>query len=342
MNDMPNKEVYYTLPIPILSKLTPLLTEYFGYRKEMFTSELLQAFNEYYPNKEDVIPNREQYIIDFPQFDEYAIDEGVFDYKRYAPRKPKTAKRFDTTSYMLDSNHDITFTSKNEQLPQQILNLLAKHNEEDKQDIIGDVLFIIAIIYEKHQSGELYTDITWSEDTLPYVTKVRPEMLKLYEFLSSGVMFKDKTPRPIVLDNGKQKVTLDNSYFWLTDLLGEYLHIYLGVDNLEEAQKELKEVYAAKKGRQTANPTFNLIMFGTYQLLKNYSSLKTKSEQLRLILGYLDLLGFFNEDDSKDDENYINATIAYLEKQGYVPKWKPKQLEDYHLSPNNPSTNYFW
>ena len=342
MNDMSNKEIYYTLPISVLRNLAPLLTECFGYRKEMFTNELLQAFNKHYPNREDAIPNREKYMVDFPQLDEYAIDEGVFDHKRYAPRKPSSAKRFDITSYMLDSNHDITFASKNEHLPQQIIKLLAKYNEEDKQDVICDTLFTVAIIYEKYQSGELYTDITWSEDMLPYVTKVRPEMLKLYEFLSSGIMYKDKTPKPIILDNGKQKVTLDNSYFWLTDLLGEYLHIYLGVDSLEEAQKELKDIYAPKKGRQAANPAFNLIMFGTYQLLKSYSSLKTRTEQVRLVLGYLNLLGFFDEDDSKNDENNIQASIANLEKQGYKPKWKPKQLEDYSLSPNNPTTNHFW
>lgn len=83
-------------------------------------------------------------------------------------------------------------------------------------------------------------------------------------------------------------------------------------------------------------------MVGTSRLLKQYSTLKTKSEQLRLILDYLELLGFFAEDDSKNDENYINATISYLEKQGFIPKWKPKYLEDYNISPNNPSCNNLW
>ena len=83
-------------------------------------------------------------------------------------------------------------------------------------------------------------------------------------------------------------------------------------------------------------------MIGTSRLLKQHSTLETKSEQLRLILDYLELLGFFTEDDSKNDENYINATISYLEGRRFIPKWKPKYLEDYNTSPNNPSCNNLW
>ena len=83
-------------------------------------------------------------------------------------------------------------------------------------------------------------------------------------------------------------------------------------------------------------------MVGTSRLLKQHSTLKTKSEQLRLILDYLELLGFFHKDSSKNDENYINAAISYLENQEFTPKWKPKYLEYYNTSPNNPSCNNLW
>ena len=135
-------------------------------------------------------------------------------------------------------------------------------------------------------------------------------------------------------------ITLDNSCYWLTDLLDNYLHIYLGVNSLEEAQQELKEVYSQKKGRKANNAAHNLIMYGTFHLLQRYSSIKTKSEQIRMTLGYMELL--FEADSFNNDENYTNATIAYLVKQGYKPQWKTKQTEDYNFSPNNQSTEHLW
>lgn len=184
-----------------------------------------------------------------------------------------------------------------------------------------------------------------SEDTLPYLQQVRPEMLKLYELLNTKRYSPSKKKElrvlnSITIDNGVKKITLDNSYHWLTDLLDNYLHIYLGVNSLEEAQTELKEVYAAKKGRKTKNPVHELVMYGTFHLLQKHSSLKTKSEQIRMTLDYMGLL--FEADTFNDDEASTNAAIAYLVKQGYKPLWKPKQIADYNFSPNNQSTEYLW
>ena len=170
-------------------------------------------------------------------------------------------------------------------------------------------------------------------------------MLKLYELLNTKRYSPSKKKElrvfsPITIDNGVKKITLDNSCYWLTDLLDNYLHIYLGVNSLEEAQQELKEVYSQKKGRKANNAAHNLIMYGTFHLLQRYSSLKTKSEQIRMTLGYMELL--FEADSFNNDENYTNAAIAYLVKQGYKPQWKPKQTEDYNFSPNNQSTEHLW
>ena len=59
-----------------------------------------------------------------------------------------------------------------------------------------------------------------------------------------------------------------------------------------------------------------------------------------MTLGYMELL--FEVDSFNNDENYTNATIAYLMKQGYKPQWKTKQTEDYNFSPNNQSTAHLW
>lgn len=334
----------YILPIPELKQLEPILTEYFGYKRAMFESELLHAYYTHYPNGIDKeIANA--YMIDSPILDEFAVDNGAFDYHRYAPRPASTSKTFDPSSFIMDSDFNITITLSDDKILKKLFDLLQDHGEADYNEVIGTTLFVVAAIYEKYKNGELYTEVTMSEDTLPYLEQVRPEMLKLYELLNTKRYSPSKKKElrslnSITIDNGVKKITLDNSCHWLTDLLDNYLHIYLGVNSLEEAQAELKEVYAAKKGRKPKNHACELIMYGTFHLLQKYSSLKTKSEQIRMTLDYMRLL--FEEGSFNDDENYTNAAIAYLVKQGYKPMWKPKQIADYNFSPTNQSTEHLW
>lgn len=334
----------YILPIPELKKLEPILSEYFGYKRAMFESELLATYYKYYPkgvSKE--VANK--YMIDFPFWDEFGVDNGAFDYHRYAPRAASTSKTFDPSSFIMDSEHEVTISLSNDTILEQLIELLQDYEEKDSSEVIGVTLLMAAAIYDKHVRGELYTETTMSENTLPYLQQVRPEMLKLYELLNTKRCSPSKRKdlrvlNSITIDNGVKKITLDNSCYWLTDLLDNYLHIYLGVNNLEEAQVELKEMYSEKKGRKTNNASYNLIMYGTFHLLQKYSSLRTKSEQIRMTLGYMGLL--FEEDSFNNDENSTNAAIAYLVKQGYKPQWKPKQIEDYSFSPNNQSIEYLW
>lgn len=334
----------YILPIPELKKLEPVLSEYFGYKRAMFESELLATYYKHYPKgvSEEIAS---KYMTDSSFMDEFGADNGAFDYHRYAPRAASTSKTFDPSSFIMDSEHDITITLSDDKLQRELEKKLQECGETDKDSTIKTSLLIVAAIYEKYVRGELYTEITMSEDTLPYLEQVRPEMLKLFELLNTKRYSPSKKKElrvfnPITIDNGVKKITLDNSCHWLTDLLDNYLHIYLGVNNLEEAQAELKEVYAEKKGRKANNAACNLIMYGTFHLLQKYSSLKTKSEQIRMTLDYMKLL--FEEDSYNVDENSTNAAIAYLVKQGYKPQWKPKQTEDYNFSPNNQSTEHLW
>lgn len=225
------------------------------------------------------------------------------------------------------------------------MELLEEYGISDEDEVIRISLLFAAAIYDKHVKDELHTEIAISENTLPYLEQVRPEMLKLFELLNTKRYSPSRKEEvralnSITIDNGVKKIRLDNSCYWLTDLLDNYLHIYLGVDRLEEAQAELKEVYSERKGRKANNAACNLIMYGTFHLLQKCSALKTRSEQIRMTLGYMEIL--FEADSFNNDENYTNAAIAYLVKQGYKPQWKPKRIEDYNFSPNNQSTEYLW
>lgn len=330
----------HTILTNTLKLLEPTLTECFGYKRRMLEEELRNSFYKYYRNDAE-LPNRDKYMVDIPLSNEPAVDTTTFSYQRYIPRnKTTTIEMLNESDYIMDTEQDIELPIDNG-FDKKLRKLVFEDYKQD--DTIYNVLAIVSVMYRKYQNDELYTDaIQWSENLPYYLTDVRPDMLKLYTFIQKAVVQKKPPINPVKLICGNEDIVLDNSCYWLSGLFLEYLQIYLGVDSLEEAEQELKEKYTAKKGRKADNPTFNLIMVGTSRLLKQYSTLKTKSEQLRLILDYLELLGFFAEDDSKNDENYINATISYLEKQGFIPKWKPKYLEDYNTSPNNPSCNNLW
>lgn len=335
----------HTISATNLKQLEPVLTECFGYKRRMLEVELRDVFYKHYCN-DVVLPNRDKYMIEVPLGNEPAVDTTLFSYQRYIPRdKASTMQMFYEPDYIMDTEHDIELPIDNG-FDKKLKELVFETYQQD--DIIYNVLAIVSVMYRKYQNEELYTDaIQWSENLPYYLTDVRPDMLKLYTFIQKAVVQKKPPINPVKLICGNEDIVLDNSCYWMSGLFLEYLQIYLGVDSLEEAEQELKEKYTAKKGRKADNPTFNLIMVGTSRLLKQYSTLKTKSEQLRFNLMYLELLGFYEainskEDKSKNDENYINAAISYLEKQGYTPKWKPKYLEDYNTSPNNPSCNNLW
>lgn len=84
----------YTLPIPELKRLEPILEELFGYRRAMFENELLNVYRTKYPNgiSKEVANN---YMIACPFLNEIAVDNGAFDYHRYAPRPASTSMELD-------------------------------------------------------------------------------------------------------------------------------------------------------------------------------------------------------------------------------------------------------
>lgn len=80
--------ITYSIPIPELRTLEPILAECFGYRRAMFLNELQAAYHLHYPNGagEEIVS---KYRMPFPYLDEYAVDNGAFDYHRYAPDQPQ-------------------------------------------------------------------------------------------------------------------------------------------------------------------------------------------------------------------------------------------------------------
>lgn len=249
-------------------------------------------------------------------------------------------KAFDSLAYMTDNIQGIFL--KDEGLKVKIEKLASKLPDQNR-DTIFHTLWMLAVIYKKHEAFKPILDpelldATYNMDT--YFKQIRPEMLELYLFLKGDKRKKDRT---ITLNNNQQEVTINNGIErWFTNLLDSYLHIYLGVDSIEEAEKELKEVYSTKKGRKAGNPTQDLVMVGMYRLLVNHSGMGKKSDMYSFILDYMEQVELVTGEEDAMDTNYINAKIAYLEKRGYKPEWIPALQGNYKTSPNNPSKLYFW
>ena len=151
----------YRLPIPELKKIEPILTEYFGYKRAMFENELLATYYHEYPNgiSEDICKN---YMTDHSFLNTIAVDNGVFDYKRYAPKSTSTSKAFNPSSFIMDSEHNILVTLPSNNMLERLIDLLQKHGETDNDSVIGISLLVVAAIYEKYKNGELYTEVTIS------------------------------------------------------------------------------------------------------------------------------------------------------------------------------------
>ena len=199
----------------------------------------------------------------------------------------------------------------------------------------------ISVLYRKYDNfGKDHSnfDIDYLEqrDMFDQYSKhIRPEMLKLLTFLKGHITTTNKqtgfqTPLPIRIEAGAERIEIDNTAGWFVGALEEYLHTFLGVENKEEAEEELKTVYSSK-GRKL-DAAFALMMMGTYHLLTTHSNIKPKSNIIRLTLDFLELLDLASEND---DENNLNAKIACLEKRNYTPKWDMKPQDIYRTSPNN-------
>ena len=149
-----------------------------------------------------------------------------------------------------------------------------------------------------------------------------------------------KKNKSITLSNNQEKITINNATEnWFTNLLDSYLHIYLGVDSVEEAEKELKEVYSAKKGRKADDPTRNLVIMGVYHLLEDHFIAKN-SEIYSFIYKYMVIIGLIEEGDMIDIK--IKSVVEHFKGDDYKPQWIPLSQGNYKTSPNNPSKLYFW
>lgn len=272
----------YLFPVSILKDIEPWLTEYFAYQRFHIQPEIEQAFEAKYHRVEDFLKVNNEHINHIPHIHLAECDNQFLD---------------------------------------KLEAIINKYSPFENEEKIYCCLWIASVLYRKYDNfGKDHSnfDIDYLEqrDMFDQYSKhIRPEMLKLLTFLKGHITTTNKqtgfqTPLPIRIEAGAERIEIDNTAGWFVGALEEYLHTFLGVENKEEAEEELKTVYSSK-GRKL-DAAFALMMMGTYHLLTTHSNIKPKSNIIRLTLDFLELLDLASEND---DENNLNAKIACLEKR---------------------------
>ena len=171
-----------------------------------------------------------------------------------------------------------------------------------------------------------------------YVTLVRPEMLKLYITLNNGKTKYTNSCKITIGDN--KPIAIDKELPWFQMAIGRYLHEYLGVENVKEAELELLNVYGGKYGRKQHTEEVRLI-WGTYHLLQMSDQFKSATNQLmtnnqcRLIS---DLLILFKWLPSTEDDGMLVKQRLRHYLKNFDSLDELITATEYKLSPNKKSS----
>lgn len=190
-------------------------------------------------------------------------------------------------------------------------------------------------------------------DTEKYQCYVRKDMLKLYIAINSPMKDNDIS----IKIGGNPPIHLENVNDWFNTGINRYLHTYLGVSTIKEAEKELNVVYGNKVGNKV-DPTLMLYMWGTYQLISQpQSSTDNKTgataKDCFIILAYLMTIHLIDDSEMEnalqeetehwvqDIQRKIRSRLNYFIKENYTLQ-DILDNRDYKLSPNNKSTSELW
>ena len=208
------------------------------------------------------------------------------------------------------------------------------HYNIGEDSLVAKVLSFVYMFFPIETASDLDTEY------LEYVTMVRPEMLKLYIALHSGEHRFNHKCR-VTFD--KESVSVDSMRPWLQMELERYLDKYLGVKDVNEAEKELLAVYGGKYGRKQ-NKDEARIIWGTYHLLQQSVEFRTDGErvvsrlQSRIIADFLICCGL-RKIFEIDEEKIRSRLNSYLELFDSVGEFIANT--HYKLSPNNDSGRYY-
>lgn len=314
-----------TFDIPTLKELYPELNRCFGFTYDDISNELTQVYTRKSTN---LTPEEKELANQCKSDNGWGVD---------------------AVKFALATTENIAVTVPDNFSPETIMEsyVAELHNEETTSYAL---IFMATLLYRDRvtevptSEGE-YDDMQYQQ----YIHEVRPDMLKLYIALNQP---KQKKRKDFITDikiaaGGNSPILINNKDNWLENRLNEYLHHYLGINSLEEAQRELDIIYGNKKvGNKMIDPIQSLYIWGTYQLLQNTHLKSTKEKvptrpQANLIESYLKAIELIDADDVTTDANNIRSRLySFLKKYNTVESLL--NYKTFKLSPNNIVGTKLW
>lgn len=314
-----------TFDIPTIKKLYPKLNRCFGFTYDDISNELTQVYAKKVFN---LTPEEKELANQCKSEDGWGVD---------------------AVKFALATNENIVVTVPDSFNPKTIMESYAA-KLQNEESVSCALLFMAALLYRDRiteatiSEGE-YDDMQYQQ----YIHEVRPDMLKLYIALNQP---KQKNGKELnteirIAAGGNSPILINNKDSWLENKLNEYLHQYLGVNSLEEAQDELHFIYGDKKvGSKKIDPIQSLYIWGTYQLLQD-THLKSVKEkvptrpQANLIESYLRAIELIEADDVDTDANNIRSRLGYFLNR-YDTVEALFEHKTFKLSPNNINGTRLW
>ena len=314
-----------TFDIPTIQKLYPELNRCFGFTYDDISNELTQVYTK---KVFHLTPEEKELANQCKSNDDWGVD---------------------AVKFALATTENIVVTVPDSFNPKTIMeSYVTKLYNEDFASCA--LIFMAALLYRNRitevpiSEGE-YDDMLYQQ----YIHEVRPDMLKLYIALNQP---KQKNGKDFITDikitaGGNSPILINNKDSWFENKLNEYLHQYLGVNSLEEAQDELHFIYGDKKvGSKKINPIQSLYIWGTYQLLQD-THLKSVKEkvptrpQANLIESYLRAIELIEADDVDTDANNIRSRLSYFLNR-YDTAEALLDYKTFKLSPYNIGGTKLW
>ncbi len=314
-----------TFDIPTIQKLYPELNRCFGFTYDDISNELTQVQTK---KVFHLTPEEKELANQCKSNDDWGVD---------------------AVKFALATTENIVVTVPDSFNPKTIMeSYVTKLYNEDFASCA--LIFMAALLYRDRitevpiSEGE-YDDMLYQQ----YIHEVRPDMLKLYIALNQP---KQKKGKDFITDikitaGGNSPIAINNKDSWFENKLNEYLHQYLGVNSLEEAQDELHFIYGDKKvGSKKINPIQSLYIWGTYQLLQD-THLKSVKEkvptrpQANLIESYLRAIELIEADDVDTDANNIRSRLSYFLNR-YDTAEALLDYKTFKLSPYNIGGTKLW
>lgn len=314
-----------TFDIPTIKKLYPKLNRCFGFTYDDISNELTQVYTKK--------------VFNLTQEEKELANQC----------KSEDGWGVDAVKFALATNENIVVTVPDSFNPKTIMESYAT-KLQNEESVSCALLFMATLLYRNRitevpiSEGE-YDNMQYQQ----YIHEVRPDMLKLYIALNQS---KQKNGKELNTDikiavGGNSPILINNKDSWLENKLNEYLHHYLGVNSLEEAQDELHFIYGDKKvGSKKIDPIQSLYIWGTYQLLQD-THLKSVKEkvptrpQANLIESYLRAIELIEADDVDTDANNIRSRLQYFLNR-YDTVEALFEHKTFRLSPNNINGTRLW